>query len=172
MSCDVFERPERWHRLKTTTWKEDRVLLRIMMGNRFLSASRIRVGWSGELDAVSLSYTIERRFAMARYRSGHPQSDAPDWLLIIDCFITIPDSNVHGANMGPIWGRQDPGGPHVGPMNFAMWDCTLKMSGSNSEYFQVLAVLEVVSTTAPSATNDYKVVTMTTFLFPCGIYWR
>ena len=35
---------------------------------------------------------------------------------------TIPDSKVHGANMGPIWGRQDPGGPHVGPMNFAIWD--------------------------------------------------
>ena len=34
----------------------------------------------------------------------------------------IPDSMVHGANMGPIWGRQGPGGPHVGPMNFAMWD--------------------------------------------------
>ena len=32
-----------------------------------------------------------------------------------------PDGNVHGANMGPIWGRQDPGGPHVGPMNFAIW---------------------------------------------------
>ena len=32
-----------------------------------------------------------------------------------------PDSKVRGANMGPIWGRQDPGGPHVGPMNFAMW---------------------------------------------------
>ena len=32
-----------------------------------------------------------------------------------------PDSKVHGANMGPIWGRQDPGGPHVGPMNFATW---------------------------------------------------
>ena len=35
---------------------------------------------------------------------------------------TTPDSKVHGANMGPIWGRQDPGGPHVGPMNFAIWD--------------------------------------------------
>ena len=23
--------------------------------------------------------------------------------------------------MGPIWGQQDPGGPHVGPMNFAIW---------------------------------------------------
>ena len=30
----------------------------------------------------------------------------------------FPDSMVHGAF---IWGRQDPGGPHVGHMNFAMW---------------------------------------------------
>ena len=29
---------------------------------------------------------------------------------------------VHEANMGPIWGRQDPGGPHVGLVNFAIWD--------------------------------------------------
>ena len=32
------------------------------------------------------------------------------------------DSKVHGANMGPIWGRQDPGGPHVGPMDLAIWE--------------------------------------------------
>ena len=32
-----------------------------------------------------------------------------------------PNSKVHGANMGPISGRQDPGGPHVGPMNFGIW---------------------------------------------------
>ena len=32
------------------------------------------------------------------------------------------DSKVHGANMRPIWGRQDPGGPHVDPMNFAIWE--------------------------------------------------
>ena len=31
-----------------------------------------------------------------------------------------PESKVHEANMGPIWGRQGPGGPHVGPMNFAI----------------------------------------------------
>ena len=31
----------------------------------------------------------------------------------------LPDSEVHGANMRPIWGRQNPGGPHVGPMKFA-----------------------------------------------------
>ena len=27
--------------------------------------------------------------------------------------------------MGPIWGRQDPGGAHVGPMNFAIWEAHL-----------------------------------------------
>ena len=30
--------------------------------------------------------------------------------------VIYPDDKVHGANMGPIWGR-----PHVGPMNFAIW---------------------------------------------------
>ena len=34
--------------------------------------------------------------------------------------VVFPNSKVHGANMGPIWGRQDPGGPHVGPMNLAI----------------------------------------------------
>ena len=31
-----------------------------------------------------------------------------------------PDSKFHGANMGPTWGRQDPGGPHVGHMNLTI----------------------------------------------------
>ena len=34
------------------------------------------------------------------------------------------DNEVHGANMVPIWGWEDPGEPRVGPMNFAIWDCT------------------------------------------------
>ena len=29
--------------------------------------------------------------------------------------------------MGPIWGLQDPGGPHVGPMNFAIWGVNMKV---------------------------------------------
>ena len=35
--------------------------------------------------------------------------------------VAFPDSIINGDNMGPTWGRQDPGGPHVGPMNFAIW---------------------------------------------------
>ena len=29
----------------------------------------------------------------------------------------VPGCKVHGANMGPIWSRQDQGGSHVGPIN-------------------------------------------------------
>ena len=43
------------------------------------------------------------------------------YVLLSASAILHPDSKVHGANMGPTWGRQDPGGPHVGPMNFAIW---------------------------------------------------
>ena len=38
--------------------------------------------------------------------------------------IDVPDSTAYGANMGPTWGWQDPGDPHVGPMNLAIWDTT------------------------------------------------
>ena len=40
------------------------------------------------------------------------------WLAMIS---EDPDIKVDGDNMGPTWGRQDPGGPHVGPINIAIW---------------------------------------------------
>ena len=45
------------------------------------------------------------------------------------------DSKVHGANMGPIWGRQDPGGPHIGPMNLAIWVGFELISKQAKSYF-------------------------------------
>ena len=49
--------------------------------------------------------------------------------------INFPDSKVHGANMGPIWGRQGPGGPHVGSMNFAIWVIPLGRCGNKFKSF-------------------------------------
>ena len=34
----------------------------------------------------------------------------------------IPDSKIHGANMGPTWVLSAPDGPHIGPMKFSIWD--------------------------------------------------
>ena len=37
------------------------------------------------------------------------------------------DSKVHGTNMGPIWGRQDPGGPMLAPWTLLSgeWDANI-----------------------------------------------
>ena len=45
------------------------------------------------------------------------------WLPVRLLYGIYPDSKVHGANVGPTWGQQGPGGPHVGPMNLAIWVC-------------------------------------------------
>ena len=48
-----------------------------------------------------------------------------------------PDSKVHGANMGSIWGRQDPGGPHAGPVNFSIWELILSFNLQHPVRFQL-----------------------------------
>ena len=68
---------------------------------------------------------------------GKPSTHQPACLIImVDVLapnrwqaIVTPDSKVHGANMGPIWGRQDPDEPHVGSMNFAIWDSSVITRG-------------------------------------------
>ena len=58
-----------------------------------------------------------------------------------------PDSKFHGANMGPIWDRQDPGGPHVGPMNFAIWGtCDLSRAALFEIYHEGISPSMVNST--------------------------
>ena len=51
-----------------------------------------------------------------KFRNQHSANLSSIWYIM-----TFPDSKVHGTNIGPIRGRQDPGGPHVGPINFAIW---------------------------------------------------
>ena len=57
-----------------------------------------------------------------------------------------PDSKVLIANMGPIWGRQDPGGPHVGPINFAIWEFFVNSCVPFSRILQVYCIeIRVIS---------------------------
>ena len=82
--------------------------------------------------------------------------------------ITVPDSKVRGTNMGPIWGRQDPGGPHVGPMKFAIWEVAYQW------YSWHHWKRKIVSLTTYGATRDDKVVNLTIFVFSDvhGITWN
>ena len=59
--------------------------------------------------------------------------------------VSIPDSKVHGANMGPTWVLSAPDGPHVGPTNLAIKDiygicCTVHPTN----YVPVLMTVAVV----------------------------
>ena len=48
--------------------------------------------------------------------------------------ICFPDSNIHGANMGPTWVLSAPSGPHVSPINLvirvdmALWQAAMPSS--------------------------------------------
>ena len=56
------------------------------------------------------------------YSFGHRSKSTCIMAHFQHCALDHPlGSKVHGANMRPIWGRQDPGGPHIGPMNLAIW---------------------------------------------------
>ena len=56
-----------------------------------------------------------------RRRDGERATSLSLSVVVLSNLSRSPDSKVHGANMGPIWGRQDPGGPNVDPMKFAIW---------------------------------------------------
>ena len=63
----------------------------------------------------------------------------------------FPDSKVHGANMGPSWGRQDPGGPHDGHMNLTNWDL-LDCSGVILQLCRAQCL--ICSVSVPSVTSQ------------------
>ena len=44
-----------------------------------------------------------------------------------------PDSKIHGANVGPTFGRQERGGPHVGHTNLAIWVYLIYWFAPNDE---------------------------------------
>ena len=60
-----------------------------------------------------------------------------------------PDSKVHGASLGPIGGRQDPGGPHVCPLNLAICVCSLMMCANNGVHYGPIVIFIYFYITLP-----------------------
>ena len=79
----------------------------------------------------NLSFSLQYIQSDALFNISHVQHNRQSPVLALITFNAKPDislqchemeeyfldSQVHGAHMGLIWGRQDPGGPHVGPIN-------------------------------------------------------
>ena len=91
-------------------------------------------------NSIALQNIFSYENSQYRHHTRCPSIQQDMWHHLRDQWLTnVPDSKVHGANTGLIWGRQDPGGPHVGPMNFAIRGATL----INGVLFGVLGAAEV-----------------------------
>ena len=77
------------------------------------------------------------RYTLELGGSRDPDNHAR-WYNICDaCYPqrSVPDSKVHGVNMGPTWDRRDPGGPHVGHVKLAIWGYIASMSVERVQMF-------------------------------------
>ena len=91
---------------------------------RKLRSLHIICGMRQLVDNIKMHFDLDRilesghtRNLLHVWMTHDTNQSVLDHMYISDC----PDSKLHGANMGPIWGRQDPDGPHVGPMKLAIW---------------------------------------------------
>ena len=83
---------------------------------------RIRLSWWCHI--VKMAMSMLERSHLYMYIGMHLGAKNQSSEILLKLLFNVPDSKVHGSNMGPIWGRQDPGGPHVGAMNLAIWGIT------------------------------------------------
>ena len=88
--------------------------------------------------------------------------------------ILIPDSKVHGANMGPTWVLSAPDGPHIGPMNLVIMVALYPTHVSAVFFSSALSLVYIWTITfyhLPcktyefSQTGDVNKILLTTYLF-------
>ena len=77
---------------------------------------------------LSMLYTMLWTFStLIKHSSNKPRPWHPaNWAFVYitsayEIVVNVPESKVHGTNMGSICGRQAPGGTHVDPMNLPIW---------------------------------------------------
>ena len=88
----------------------------------------------------------------------------------------FPDSKIHWANMGPIWGQQNPGGPYVGPMNFAIWvHCNASLQnnffisvgiGTGRYKYNIISLMSQIDDSRHSMRTIYKLSLIARFMGP------
>ena len=88
-----------------------------------------------------------------------------------------PDSKIHGTDAGSTWGRQDPGGPHVGPTNLDILVFMYVLPQSNPQSFAPLHIrastsVITVQAFALEVTNQQRVQTMSTTKFGMLFYFE
>ena len=82
-----------------------------------------------------------------------------------------PDSKVDGVNMGPIWGRQDPGGPHVVPINLAIWEALFYLCCAPSLWLTIDCSPQIIIVGWQTGLLLVDLCGLHQFLFTVPIWW-
>ena len=77
----------------------------------------LELAWCHHLHANSCPGLSHCVMVMGKIYLAYPNFLKQIWA----CKERDPDSKVHGVNMGPTWGRQEPGWPHAGAIDLANW---------------------------------------------------
>ena len=82
---------------------------------------------------------------------------------------SVPDSKVHGANMGPTWVLSAPGVPHVGPMDLAIWGIQCSAPYPHMEYLMCVLCNHIITINHAITGQNW---TSTSSVLPnLGWYW-
>ena len=73
--------------------------------------------------------------------------------ILVVLLLDNPDSKVHGANMGPIWARQDPGGPMLAPWTLLSGNAYI----ASSVYYVSLVIAKSYLKHATMQSLDVKI---------------
>ena len=68
--------------------------------------------------------------------------------------------------MGPTWGRQDPGGPHVSPMILVIWDLSIHMD--NMPIHQICFIRHITMVQCHMSVEVMEVHQTGSYLVKCG----
>ena len=76
-----------------------------------------------EIQLYYIRYTISIQLVFGQTAAGKHSLSRRPLIYTMYCIYASPlETSLIARSVGPTWGLQDSGGPHVGPMNFAIWD--------------------------------------------------
>ena len=116
------------YRFSFCRWRHNRLLITSQWPNNCDTLTWIVISNSldvdfihGDINSRSCTKNLSYKIATCSFYNQYKNTNKSILTRKFNAKIKAdPDSNVHGANMGPTWVLAALGGPHVGPMNLAV----------------------------------------------------
>ena len=126
-----LSQPGPWFNTKMTSYQYrkfhcgDKTILRPSYLHNWISHT-------GKISSFYLIRALDHHQQWPSWEKLLPFMGCWEHILFLPLQLSYPWKQGSWGQHGPIWGWQDPGGPHVGPKNFAIWDITANNQNRSS----------------------------------------